>query len=541
MKKRTVSIILIIVLTLLALTACGKQPEEGGSFITPIDNDPVYLDPQIATDSGALSIINNCFEGLVRMGENGEIIPGVATDWKISSDGLTYTFNLRKDAKWFVTKSAGKTIGEDYETSFNTALTADDFIYALRRAVSKRTNSQNADKLLCIRNAEAINNGTLPSSQLGVKKDGDYKIKIKLDYPSDDLLAVLTTAVAMPCNEKFFNLTAGRYGLSSSYLIYNGPFYISNWNENTSVTIKKNADYSGENTAKPASVFFSVNNETETRAKKLSQGNYDAAKLSFTQYDSISSDKGVNFTSSCDTTWGLVFNCKDADMSCKDLRLAICYGFDESLMEKSEYMKEAADGVLPPSVMLSDGSYRERAGAIKSIAYSSSKAGKYWEKALDKLDKSGMSITITCTQEHENQLRAALQNLQKIFGISCDARVSVVEETELLKNINSGSYQIAYAPMTAESGFAADFLKDIVKNMSRYENAEYDSLIKQAQKADNQSKIKRLKKAESHLISNAVILPVFYAESYYGVNADATGIYSSAANGAVSFINALKS
>ena len=152
-----------------------------------------------------------------------------------------------------------------------------------------------------------------------------------------------------------------------------------------------------------------------------------------------------------------------------------------------------------------------------------------------------MSVTITCTQEHENQLRAALQNLQKIFGISCDARVSVVEETELLKNINSGSYQIAYAPMTAESGFAADFLKNSVKNMSRYENAEYDSLIKQAQKADNQTKVKRLKKAEAHLISNAVVLPVFYAESYYGLNADATGIYSSAANGAVSFINALKS
>lgn len=541
MKKRTVSIILIIATVLIALTACGKTPEEGGSFITPIDNDPVYLDPQIATDSGALSVINNCFEGLVRMGENGEIIPGVATDWKISSDSLTYTFNLRKDAKWFVTKSAGKTIGEDYETSFDTALTADDFIYALRRAVSKQTNSQNADKLLCIKNAEAIHDGELSSSKLGVKKDGDYKLKIKLDYPSDDFLSVLTTAVAMPCNESFFKLTAGRYGLSSSYLIYNGPFYISNWNENTSISIKKNADYSGENTAKPASVFFSVNNEAETRAKKLSQGNYDAARLSFSQYDTVSSDKNVSFTSSCDTLWGLVFNCKDADMSCKDLRLAICYGFDKSLMEKSEYMKASADGVLPESVMLSGGSYREKAGAIRSIDYSSKKAGQYWEKALDKLEKSGMSITITCTREHENQLRAALQNLQKIFGISCDARVSVVEEAELLKSLESGSYQIAYAPITADSGFAADFLKNSVRKISRYESEEYDSLIKQAQKADNQSRVKKLKKAEENLVSNAVLLPVFYSESYYGVNSNTVGIYLSKANGAVSFINALKS
>ncbi|MGN0464064.1 MAG: peptide ABC transporter substrate-binding protein [Acutalibacteraceae bacterium] len=540
MKKNILSAILAIILIIPVMTSCGKKPEEGKSFTMPIDNDPVYLDPQIATDSGALSIINNCFEGLVRLDENGDIVPGVATDWSVSDDGLSYTFNLRKDAVWYVTKSAGKTIGEDYETSFSTALTADDFIFALRRAVAKTTNSENADKLLCIKNAEAIHAGNMSSSKLGVRKDGDYKLKIKLDYPSEDFLTVLTTAVAMPCNEKFFNITAGRYGLSSSYLIYNGPFYISNWNENTSVTIKKNLSYSGDNEAKPASVFFSVNSELDARAKKLSQGTYDFTPLSFEQYKSIENDRDVSFSESRNTLWGLIFNCSDADMSCRDLRLAICYGFDKSLMKKSEYMSEAAAGALPPSVMLSGGSYREKAGETGSLDYSAKKAGKYWEKALGKLEKDGMSITIKCTQEHENQLRAVLQNLQKIFGISCDARVSVVEEAELLKDICSGSYQIAYAPITASGGFAADFLESGVKAFSRYDSPEYDRLIKCVQKGDNQDRLKSLKQAEEHLISNAVLLPVFFADSFYGANADAQGIYISSADGAVCFINAIK-
>lgn len=540
MKRRIVSLILIITTALLLLTSCGSEPKEGGSFTMPIDNDPVYLDPQIATDKGALSIINNCFEGLVRMNADGEIIPGVATDWKVSKDGLTYTFNLRHDAKWFVTKSAGKTIGEDYETSFDTSLTADDFIYALRRAVSKNTNSQNADKLLCIKNAQQINSGKMSSSKLGVKKSGDYKLKITLDYPSDSFLAVLTTSVAMPCNEEFFELTSGRYGLSNAYLIYNGPFYISSRNENTSVTIKKNESYVGENTAKPASVFFSVNTESETRAKKVTSGTYDFASLNFSQYSSIKDDSNASFSYCENILWGLIFNCKDSDMSSLNLRRAICYGFDRSLMEKSDYMTESATGVIPPSVMLSSDSYREKAGEVKFPEYNAKKAEKYWDKALDELDKTGLSITIKCTHEHENQLRSALQNLQKTFGISCDARVSVVEESELLSSVKSGDFRIAYAPITAESGFASDFLASSVATAARYESDEYSSLIRQAQKADNQKKAKYLVKAEEHLADEAVLLPVFFADSFYGANAESKDIYTSSADGAVCFINAIK-
>lgn len=540
MKKRTISLLLIITLLLGLLTACGSEPQEDGSFVTPIDNDPVYLDPQIATDKGALSIINNCFEGLVRMNSDGKIISGVATEWSVSDDGLTYSFKLRKDAKWYVTKTAGKTIGEDYETTFDTALTADDFVFALRRAVGKSTNSDNADKLFCIKNAKAIHEGSVSASQLGVKKSGKRSLTIELEYPDSDFLTVLTTAIAMPCNKEFFEITAGRYGLSSSYLIYNGPFYISNWNEDTSVTIKKNSEYAGENTAKAASVFFSVNNEYETRAKKLSQETYDFSPLTYSQYSTISESNEISFSSSQDTLWGLVFNCKDEDMSNKALRLAICRGFDKSLMEKSEYMSGTAEGILPPSVMLSGKAYRDRAGEIKQIGYNSKKAGEYWETALSEIEKSGLSITIKCTREHENQLRAVLQNLQKTFGISCDVRVSALEEAQLISDIKSGDFQIAYAPITSESGFASDFLNNGVASITGYENSELTSLINSSQKGSNSQKTKSLKAAEELLISDAVILPVFFAESYYGMNTIAQGIYMSKANGALCFIDALK-
>ena len=39
-------------------------------------------------------------EGLVRLGNNSKILPGIAKSWKESKDGMTWTFNLRKNAKW---------------------------------------------------------------------------------------------------------------------------------------------------------------------------------------------------------------------------------------------------------------------------------------------------------------------------------------------------------------------------------------------------------------------------------------------------------
>lgn len=538
--KKTLTIFLTLVLFVLTLTSCSKDTGLDKGFTYPIDKDPVYLDTQIAKDNGALTIINNCFEGLVRLGADGEILPGVAEDWEISSKGRKYTFYLRKDANWLVTKSAGKTIGEDYETSFDTKVTAHDFVFALRRAVDKNTNAADAQRLMCIKNAKDINKGKAKSDTLGVKATDDYTLVINLEHPEDDFLYILTTSICMPCNEEFFEMTSGRYGLSTEYMIYNGPFYISSWKEDASISLKRNDSYAGEHKSTAASVYLSVNNEVTTRGNKLSQGTYDITPLAFEQYNEVSGSKKLGFTEKNDTVWGLVFNCTDNYMSNLDARLAICYGFDTSLMTQSEYMTGEAKGIVPSACLNASASYRENAKDAGRLKYSAKKAESHWSDALKEFSENGVTITIKCSFEHENQLRAVIQNLQKTFGISCDARVSPVDEQTLISDISSGNYQIAYAPIKAQKDLAVDFLADNVTQVTRYKNAEYTSLLGKIRNASGQDRLNGLLSAEEFLINNGVILPVFEAKSFYGTAEGVESIQLSSCGTVVSFYNAIK-
>ena len=89
--KKIISLLLALIL-LFSLSACSSTKGVDARLIFPIDRDPLFLDPQIISATGAKNIILNTFEGLVTLGEKGEILPGMAEKWDVSSDGKTYVF-----------------------------------------------------------------------------------------------------------------------------------------------------------------------------------------------------------------------------------------------------------------------------------------------------------------------------------------------------------------------------------------------------------------------------------------------------------------
>ena len=104
---------------------------ENGSELTT-------LDTSLVTDSISANMINNTMEGLYRIGNNNKITPGIATHTVISKDKKTYTFTLRKDAKW----------------SNGDPVTAQDFVYSWRRTIDPKTASQHAYLYSVIKNAD---------------------------------------------------------------------------------------------------------------------------------------------------------------------------------------------------------------------------------------------------------------------------------------------------------------------------------------------------------------------------------------------------
>ena len=274
--RRFLSVILAA-LMLLSLASCSEDGT-GRGFVYALDESPTTLDPQYVGDTSGLIVINNVFEGLVRLDSEGNAIPGIAEKWDVSPDGLTYTFTLKQGTKWRCPSAIKNEFGEEFYNRFKEIpVTAHDFVFAMQRAVSPQISSPMAHRLFAIVNATEIYSGQADVSSLGVSAPDDSTLVISLREPCGDMLERLTEGVFMPCNEEFFNATGGRYGLTYKHILCNGPFYVSAWDSSSSLVIKKNSEYAGVQAVVPASVTFNFDSDAASVAKKLSTQSLSAA------------------------------------------------------------------------------------------------------------------------------------------------------------------------------------------------------------------------------------------------------------------------
>ena len=267
-KYKFLSIIMSLVL-LFSFSGCSKTEEAYIYFELP--EVPSTLDPQTAKTDTELLIIKNIYEGLLRKDQNGKITFGVAEDY--IKTGLTYNFIIRDDAKW----------------NNGDSITAADFVFAFRRAVDPKTKADYASRLFAIKNAKSINKGTTNVEKLGVIAKDSKTLQITLEKEDNLFLENLTTSVAMPCNEKFFNECAGKYGLFKDNITGNGSYRLAKWNkESFGIRLYKNEGYNGDFIAKNAAVFLTCNDDKSVTTK-LKENDIDIAFI-----DSAYSDEMKN-------------------------------------------------------------------------------------------------------------------------------------------------------------------------------------------------------------------------------------------------------
>ena len=195
------------------------------------------LDPQFSTSWESQVVMLNLFEGLLLRQGNGELIPGAAESYQVSADGLTYTFQLRRDGVW---NDGSLRNGID-----PTPVTAKDFVFSFHRIFDPEVPSPWAGDFQAIQNSQEVLSGELPKSQLGVRAVGDYTLIITLSEPSSILLEQLAGPGALPCNEEFFLSTWARYGQGIGQILGNGPFRLSSWDQEALV-LAPSSFYSGE-------------------------------------------------------------------------------------------------------------------------------------------------------------------------------------------------------------------------------------------------------------------------------------------------------
>lgn len=540
--KKVLPIILILSIILCALSACSSDGT-GVQMVFPIDNEPKYLDPQIVSDRGAANIIANCFEGLVTYDASGAVVPAGCEKFEFSADGLTYVFTLRQDAKWLVTKSAEALFPEGEAEKFDSRVTAADYVFAFRRVADGATQSAAFPYLSSVKNAVKVHSGKLSTEKLGVYSSGDYTLIVELERPDANFLSALTLPAFVPCNETFFELTKGRYCLSTSNIISNGPFYISNWADETAITARKSETYHSASSVTPSSVYFSFNNEKQTREDKVKSGVYELSPVSRKQAESLSSEKGISVKKIDNSYFSLVFNCSNELLKNADLRRAL-----SSSLEKSVFLEEGETDVLGivPSVCLASGAvYRSRIGTVTPSFSGIEKAKEYFEKAKAALNKSGVILNVLCTEENELNVRKVMQNWQTVLGVKSSITVETVEETELEKRISGGDFQLAFSNVLLDSDFALGtllrFSKGSADNFARLDSSKYEALLSAAQSAKGEREyLSALKKAEQFLCDAAVFVPIRNESGYFAAAKGVSGVIFSPGGEFVYFKNAVR-
>lgn len=543
MKNKTIhrflALVLSISLLLPALAGCSKKTGLDQNLAYPIDGEPVCLDPQIAADDTARLVTANCFEGLVRLDETGAIVPGAAERWDVSANGLTYTFHLRTGMKWHADeKDVEALLGKG--KTFDTTLDAHDFAFGLKRALLPETGVAQAKALYAIEHAQAVHRGTSGSDRLGIRVIDANTLQIRLSRQDGNFLYALTLPLSMPCDEGFFQATSGRYGLEGKYLISNGPFYLDEWTHGRSLLLKKNPAYQGESTVSPASISLYVNTDQQARLDKLLEGRYDAAPLTQQQAGSLGDRSGVTRQEFQNITWALCFNAGHNLLKNGNLRIALCQGLNRAALESAAGLTQEARGFVPAFCTLGGGNYREQVGSIGRLAYNADDARRRWERELEALGRESATLTVLCLQEHADMVRKLIQNWQSALGITLMLQLEAVDRPTLRARVDKGDYAIAFAPVTAAGSSTVDFLSRFSSgangNLLGYSSEAYNKIISSMNTAGSAQLPALCKQAETHLIQNGLVYPLYAESSFSAMAKNVSGIVFQITNGTVSFL-----
>lgn len=514
MIKRIVVLFCSVVMVLTCFASCKKEDTTNKFFAYGITQMPKHFDPQIAESVSEKMIAVNIFDGLFKLDENNAPVKCAVKDYKISADGLVYTFYLREDMSYHISDDVQDFL-EEKSATINKNVTAQDFAFGIIRALLPETDAPDFELLSTIKNAEKIHNGELSSSEAGVKVINDYTLEITLQRKDANFLYVLTQPISFPCDKQFFELTSGRYGLDEEYIISNGGFYLSSISEEKNVVINKNAEYTGTFSSIPSGVGFYLNATTLDIAEKVDDGTYD---VGFFYGDDEKQELGrsVVKTELENIACSLVFNMADETIQNNKLRTGLV-----SCINVSDIIENPLKSVLPSYYNIDN-------SKIETLSYNIDVARDNMIKAFDELKIKTLDIEILCTEKYEEIAKSLVNSWQKNIGVELNGIVTVLEETDFAKRIATDDFDVAICSLTVDSNNPSEFLSmfttDNDLNISNYKSDEFDRLVNDLSVSPTNEKAVY---CQSYLLKNAVVLPLHTETTTYAVHKGVSGIYFS--------------
>ena len=502
---KTVKVLLALTTAAGMLAGCGSKTDTD-TFRFANDTDIVGMDSTVVDDAMSFNAITAITDGLTTVDVKGNTIPGIAKSWDVSNNGLTYTFHLR-DAKW---ANGDKVTAQDFVYSWHRIIkNAGNYAYMLG---SEGASIKNADSL--------INLGTAATDEqlntLGIKATDDKTVVIDLEKNVPYFVGLMSFPCYFPQNQKFVEKCGKNYATKPEYILGNGAYKMTKWIKGNKATFTKNDKYYDAKSVKTKNIEMYLVQDPKTAAQNFDNGKVDYATINSTLVDKY---KGKDTFKTIREGYlaYLICNFKADTTANKNLRHALSYAInrkdlcDNILKDGSQ----SATGFVPAQLCKSPSGkdFREESG--KYVDYDVKKAQEYLDAAKKELGTDTITVDLLYGTD-ESPMDTFAEYLQgsftKLKGLKVNM-VATVKKDRIYNREASGNFQIACTRWAPDYADPTTFLNVLASsnsnNYGKWENAQYNSLLKQAQnETDVNKRWNELLEAEKVMMDDMPNIPV---------------------------------
>ncbi|MFC6261709.1 peptide ABC transporter substrate-binding protein [Levilactobacillus fujinensis] len=529
MKKWTgFGLVAAVIAMSLGLAACGQSTSAAKPsqvLRLPATAQLDTIDLAKATGYGQTG---NVFESFYRLGKDGKVAPGLADTVKVSKDKKTWTFHIRDNAKW----------------SNGDKITAQDFVYSWRRTLTPSTKSSYMNMFSGIKNGDKIIAGKANPDSIGISAKNKQTVVIQLEKPIAYFKILMAYPLFAPQNEKVINKYGKKYATKSQYMVYSGPFKITNWTGTGNTwSFVKNNQYWDKKVVKLHRINYQVVTNPQTGLSLYQNKKLDFAQLSNEQVKNYKNNSAFQ-----EYPYSIVihlkYNFQDANkekrriMSNQNIRQAIALSINRSQLTK----KVLGDGSVTPTGFVASGLARDpktgedfaKQQAVKNTtAYNPSLAKQKWAAGLKELGIKKVNLNIMAGNDDvaastvTQYLKSALEkNLQGF-----DLTIQNVPASVAQSRSTSGDFDLYLSHWGADFNDPISFLQIPVSsnslNYGKWSNKAYDKLIAKAQNQDagnDEARWQDMVQAAKLINKTQSFTPLYQANYAYLQRTDVKGI-----------------
>ena len=504
------------------------------------------MNPILQTYNTEFSVSRHMWDALVKLDANNNVVGAAAESWESSDDGLTWTFHLREGMKWV--DSTGAVVGD---------VTANDFVFAWSELLNPANAAEYYNFAIIFKNAQAYYDymsgvegaEEVTLDEVGFRAVDELTLEIELENYLPYLLQYLKFEVMSPIYQPFYEeVGADRYGTSPDTLLYSGPFRMTNWVTENTITLEKNDEWWDADNVSISEINFVKYTDTNTKYNAFLSGEIDIIDITGEQRAMFEAEGftpssyvgGYSYYFFCnnltqeqiDANPDLYSNAKLSDMRSPSLRKAV-----SAALNREQIISTVFKNDNQPSACFTFGITSVDGGSFSDVVvaanggqplYSPTSepevAQEYLAAALEELgysDVSEIHISLLTSEGTENELfsQVVQEQLRTVLGIeNVDIDVVTITEARARRNaVNFDMFMGGWGPDYNDPMTFLDIrMTDNGNNHTGYSNPEYDALIESTKaETDPEAREQLFVQAELMLAEDMPVVPVYWRYEDY--------------------------